>query len=107
MDSKKHTEFTGSKAKISGEVGGKIMAYDGYILGENVELVKNKRIVQKWRGDDWPKGHYSVATFDLEEIDEGTKLIFTQTKVPEQEFAMVSQGWYEFYWDPMRKKLEE
>ena len=40
MDSKKHAEFTGEKAKISREIKGKIMAYDGYIVGKNIELVK-------------------------------------------------------------------
>lgn len=66
MDSKKHSKFTGAKAIISREVGGKINAYDGYIEGVNVELVPDKKIVQKWRGSDWPEGHYSTATFELE-----------------------------------------
>ena len=107
MDSRKHTKITGVLANISREVGGKISAYDGYISGENVELIKDKKIVQKWRGSDWPKGHYSLATFELEKIENGTKLIFTQTSVPEKEYEMVCQGWYKYYWDPMKKILEK
>jgi activator of HSP90 ATPase len=107
MDSKKHTSITGVQANISRELGGKISAYDGYIDGENVELVQDKKIVQKWRGSDWPEGHYSTATFELEDVAEGTKLIFTQTSVPEQEFEMVSSGWYQYYWEPMKKLLEK
>ncbi|VVC03582.1 Uncharacterised protein [Candidatus Burarchaeum australiense] len=33
MDSEKHSRFTGGKAKISREVGGKFSAYDGYAEG--------------------------------------------------------------------------
>ena len=49
MDSKKHAKFTGDKAEISREVGGKISAYGGFIEGENLELVQDKKITQKWR----------------------------------------------------------
>lgn len=107
MDSEKHSLITGSEAKINPEIGGKISAYDGYVDGENVELVKNKKIVQKWRGSDWPKGHYSLATFELKGTDNGTELIFTQISVPENEYEMVSSGWYEYYWDPIMKMFEK
>ncbi len=36
MDSEKHSRFTASQAEISREVGGKIMAFDGYITGTNL-----------------------------------------------------------------------
>ncbi len=82
MDAKKHAEFTGGEAKISRKVGGKFTIYDGEIEGENLELVPDKKIVQTWRYSDWPEGHYSTATFSLEEVDGGTRLTFTQTDVP-------------------------
>jgi activator of HSP90 ATPase len=107
MDSEKHSAITGSEAEISNEVGGKIWAYDGYITGENIELVPDKKIVQKWRGSDWPEGHFSKATFKLDKTKEGTKLTFTQTSVPEEVFEDVAQGWYEFYWDPMKEMFDQ
>ena len=47
MDSKKHSKFTEAKANISKIVGGEFSAYDGWIEGRNVELVKDRKIVQK------------------------------------------------------------
>jgi activator of HSP90 ATPase len=79
MESEKHSIITGAEAKISRKVGGKISAYEGYITGKNVELVEDKKIVQKWRASDWPDGHYSEVTFELKKIKSGTKLIFTQS----------------------------
>ena len=107
MDSKKHSKFTGSEAKMSNKVGGKFTAYDGWIEGENLVLVKNKKIVQKWRGADWPEGHYSKAVFLLTKLKEGTKLTFTHTGVPVKFVKAISDGWYEHYWEPMKEMLEK
>ena len=108
MDSKKHSGFTGSKAKISREVGGKISAYDGWIEGKNLVLKQDKKIVQRWRGKDWPKEHYSKAIFALrKDKKEGTALDFTQTNVPEKYYKLIKDGWKEHYWQKMKKFLRE
>ena len=109
MDSKKHSEFSESKANISRDVGGKFTAYDGWIHGENLELVQDKKIVQTWRGNDksWPKGHNSRVTFELKKVKEGTELKFTHDDVPEDWYDDLSKGWEEQYWAKMRKMLEK
>lgn len=105
MDSRKHARFTGSKARISRDVGGSISAYDGYIDGKNLELVSDRKIVQSWRGSDWPEGHYSKAVFSLAKIKTGTRLAFTQSGVPEEQYQDISQGWREHYWSKMKEML--
>jgi activator of HSP90 ATPase len=107
MDSRKHSKFTGSKASISRRIGGKFTAYDGYIEGFNLELVPDEKIVQSWRGSDWPEGHYSKATFALKKVEGGTRLVFTQTNVPEEQYEPISQGWRDYYWRPMKEMLEK
>lgn len=107
MDSEKHSEFTESPARISRNVGGRFSTWDGYSSGTNVELVKDKKIVQKWRASNWPEGHYSVATFELEKDDGKTKLIFTQSDVPEDQYEAISQGWKEFYWEKMKESINK
>ena len=107
MDSRKHSQLTGGKASISREVGGKFNAFDGYCEGVNLELVPDRKIVQSWRANDWPEGHYSKATFTLKERQGGTNLTFTQTGVPEDQYDDVSQGWRDYYWAPMKEMLEK
>jgi activator of HSP90 ATPase len=107
MDAKKHAEFTGGEAKISRKVGGKFSIYDGEVEGENLELVPDQKIVQTWRYSDWPAGHYSTATFTLEETDEGTRLLFTQKDVPDDKYEDIKQGWKDYYWKPMKEMLEK
>lgn len=107
MDSRKHSKFTGEKASISRKLGGKFTAYDGYAEGVNLELLPDERIVQSWRADDWPEGHYSKVTFSIKETATGTRLTFKEAGVPEDQYAEISQGWRDFYWAPMKKLLEK
>jgi activator of HSP90 ATPase len=106
MDSRKHAKFTGEKAGISRKAGGKFTAYAGYINGVNLELVQDKKIVQSWRGSDWPEGHYSKVTFSLGKAKNGTRLTFRQSGVPEKHYKDINQGWRDYYWQPMRDMLE-
>ena len=103
MDSHKHTELTGDEAHISRKVGEKFTAGSGYIDGVNLKLVPDKLIVQSWRGSEWPEGHYSEATFSLEEKEGGTLLTFTQTGVPEEHYQEINQGWQDYYWEPLKE----
>ena len=107
MDSKKHAAFSGGKASISRRIGGRIMAYDNYITGKNIELVPDKKIVQDWRAVDWPEGYFSRITFEFTAIPEGTRLDFTHADVLQGTEEEFSQGWIDNYWEPMKRYLEK
>ena len=105
MDSKKHAAFTGDDAEIDRKIGGHFSVWGGYIEGTNLELMPDKKIVQSWRGSDWPEGHSSQATFRLEEAGGATTLSFEQTGVPEEFYEDIAQGWKDYYWEPMQETL--
>ena len=109
MDSKKHTEFTGDKAKISAKVGGAVSSFSGYAVGKNIELVPNKKIVQTWRVTDgsWPEGHDSEITFELKKAAKGAEIHFTHRGVPEGRVAEFKEGWKDFYWRPVKKYFKK
>jgi activator of HSP90 ATPase len=108
MDSKKHSKFTESRAKISREEGGKFTVFEGDLEGMNLELIQDKKIVQSWRSNEegWPKNHYSTITIELESDENGTILKFNQTGVPLTSYESVKEGWNEYYWEPMKNMLE-
>jgi len=107
MTSRGHRDFTGAPARISPKVGGKFVAWGGYIHGVNLELVPGKRIVQSWRPaeDGWPKSHFSTVRFELSKAPGGSRLRFTHSKVPVAHVGHLSKGWKESYWDPLRRYL--
>ena len=106
MDAKKHMDFTEAKAVISRNIGGKFTAFDGWASGENVELVKDKKIVQTWRSADWPDNHYSTITFVLKQKGVETILDFTQTEIPMGFYNDIKQGWTDWYWEKLKVYLE-
>ena len=62
MDPKKHTKLSRQPTTVSRRVGGAFKV--GHDLeGKNLKLTKDRRIVQTWRANNWPKGTYSKATF--------------------------------------------
>src|SRR5271167_2734513 len=65
MDGKKHSQFTGEPAKMRAKAGAPFTCYGDYITGVTLDLVPGKRIVQAWRSQGWPDGHYSIVTFAL------------------------------------------
>ncbi|MBS4028412.1 MAG: SRPBCC domain-containing protein [Ignavibacteriales bacterium] len=107
MDSKKHSKFSGEKATISRKIGGKFSAYDGYCFGTNLELVQDKKIVQTWQTTGWKESEISRVTFVFTKVNEGTRLTFTHSGVPDYDFASIKEGWKEFYWEPMKRALEK
>jgi uncharacterized protein YndB with AHSA1/START domain len=86
MDAKKHAKFTGGRATCIPKKGGRFSAWDGYIAGRNVELVKGKRIVQEWQTSVWPQGYCpSTLKIVLKKKGDGTELVMTHAKVPAEQ----------------------
>lgn len=109
MDSRKHSEFTGGRCSISRKVGGRISIYDGYIVGKNLEVIPDKKIVQLWRPEEdcWPSDYFSRVTFSLKAVKSGTRLSFTQSGVPVACGDRFDIGWKEHYWAKMKQMFDE
>ncbi|MED6130441.1 hypothetical protein PIB30_000942 [Stylosanthes scabra] len=86
LDENRWKGFTQSNAKISKEVGGEFMIFDGSVTGTNVELQEAKLIVQKWRFGSWPDGVHSLVKLVLEEPEPGVTVVkLTHNDVPEED----------------------
>lgn len=92
---------------ISREVGGAFTLFGGHIIGRNIELLPNQRIVQAWRVVDWAPGIYSIARFELAEHDGGTKIVFDHTGFPQGKGQHLADGWKSHYWEPLEKFLAQ
>lgn len=109
MDAKKHGAISGSKVKMSNKINGKFEVFDGYCHGYNIELKEGKKIVQAWHFDEdgWDKNHFSICTFIFEKTAKGSKLLFSQSGIPEHKIESLKAGWKEFYWEPMKAYLKK
>lgn len=107
VDSRKHSLFTGSKARFDSRIGGKFTAWDGYISGKNLVLNKGKRIVQEWRTTEWPAGcSPSILEFSFKPKGNGTELRMVQSNVPAEQAESYASGWVDFYWKPLKEYFQ-
>jgi activator of HSP90 ATPase len=91
--------------QISREAGGPFTLFRGHIVGRQIELVPNERIVQAWRVATWNLGVYSIAKFELTAKGSHTKLVFDHVGFPDGQGQHLAEGWRVNYWEPLEKYL--
>ena len=103
LDSKQFTAFSGRPAEIDRAVGGAFSLFGGHIIGRNLELLPNRRIVQAWRVVTWPEGAYSIVRFDLQPNAAGTHLSFDHIGFPAGLHDHLAEGWESNYWNLLKE----
>jgi activator of HSP90 ATPase len=105
LESKQFAACTGLPAEIDPKEGGAFSMFGGQIVGRNVELVPNQRIVQAWRPAHWDPGIYSIVRFELKPQGSEALLTLDHTGFPEGDFDHLSSGWQSHYLEPLKKFL--
>ena len=105
-NAKKYGDSTGMPAKITPKEGAKFNVSDGYITGKNLQLKKDKLIVQSWRAVDWAKDDIdSTFIINLEANGKDTVLHAIHANVPDNQVKGIDDGWHQFYWKPWKEYL--
>jgi activator of HSP90 ATPase len=107
MDGRMHSEAIGAPVKISNKIGDTFFSHGKYITGKNLQLIKDKLIVQSWRGADWAKDEID-STFTLQFYQKGKDalLVMTHANVPDKHYSGIKSGWNDYYWKPWKTFLE-
>jgi activator of HSP90 ATPase len=102
LSSDGHSAMTGSPADVSGEVGAKFSAWDGYITGKNLALEPGKRILQAWRTSEFDdKDPDSTLEIHFTPVKQGARLTLKHTNLPSNGMQY-KEGWVESYFEPMK-----
>jgi activator of HSP90 ATPase len=84
-------------------IGAAYSAWDGYIVGRNLELEPNRRIVQSWRTSEFAVDDPdSTVTIVLTPLGAGTRLELRHAGVPDAQTTYENGGWRDFYLEPMQ-----
>jgi activator of HSP90 ATPase len=105
LDEKQFAPFTGMPADVDAKPGDAFSLFGGMIVGRNVELVPNERIVQAWRPTSWDPGIFSIVRFQLKSQESSCKVILDHTGFPAGLYDHLSAGWKSHYWEPLAKYL--
>jgi activator of HSP90 ATPase len=92
-------------AQISTEAGGAFSLFGGLIVGRQIELTPEVRIVQAWRPAYWEPGVYSIVKFEFKGEPSGTRLVLDHRGFPIGDAKSLLDGWNKNYWVPLAKYL--
>jgi len=107
MNAKEHSVSVGVIAKIQNKEGAKFSAHDSYVTGKNLQLIKDKLIVQSWRASDSKSDVDSTFILLFEQMGNDGVINMVHANVPEKHFAGVKEGWDDYYWKPWKKYFAE
>lgn len=97
--------WSGDEAKMNANVGGKFSLWGGQMFGTNLEVIKNKKLVQEWCYDQWKEP--SKVTFTIKAKGKKTVLDLLHEDVPEKSVNSISDGWDAYYLGAMQDMFEE
>lgn len=107
LNSRRHSEFTGSPALIDARVNGIFSSFNEYVSGTITELIPGRRIVQTWRTRDFEK---DAADSRLEVLMEpytgGTVLTLVHRGLPPEQLDDCRVMWEELFLQPLKDYLE-
>lgn len=92
--------MSGTPGRSAGE---EFSAFDGHVVGRQIELVPGERIVQAWRFPAWEPGIYSIVQFTLVTEGGGTRLVIDQHGEPDAWHDHINSNWPTFYLTPLTK----
>lgn len=93
------------EVKMGPEVGAKFSLWGGQMFGTNLEVVKNKKLVQEWCYDQWEKP--SKVTFTIKTKGKKTVVELLHEEVPEKSVNSIADGWDAYYLGAIKKMFEE
>lgn len=96
--------WSGDEAKMTATVGATFSLWGGQMYGVNLEVVKNKKLVQEWSYDQWAQA--SKVTFNIKAKGKKTMLELIHEDVPEKSVNSISDGWDEYYLGSMKDMFE-
>ena len=107
VDPQRIAAFTRAPPKVfeGAHKGGKFELFDGNVKGEYLELEENKKVIQSWRLNQWPAGHYSTLKieFDQNNVDHVTVMRVTWDGVPIGQEDVTKGNWREYYVNSIKR----
>jgi uncharacterized protein YndB with AHSA1/START domain len=98
-------DWSGDEVKMSADVGAKFSLWGGQMFGTNLEVVKNKKLVQEWCYDQWEGP--SKVTFTLQASEAGTSVELIHEDVPEKSLKSIEEGWNHYYLGAIQEMFNE
>ena len=98
--------WSGNQAVMSAEVGFEFSLWDGDIIGKNIEVLTNKKLVQEWYFGEEEEELKSIVTIKLWEKNSNTSVELNHSNIPDEAYENIVEGWNEAYFGAIKALLE-
>lgn len=98
--------WSGGQAVMSAEVGFEFSLWDGDIIGKNLEVLSNEKLVQEWYFGEEVEELKSIVTIKLWEKRNNTSVELNHTNIPDEAYDNIVEGWNEAYFGAIKALLE-
>lgn len=104
-DAEVMTQWEASPAEMDPTTGGHFSLWGGDIHGTNTKVIPEKLLEQDWYGHDRPDRKYKVS-FSFETKENTTIVTLIHKNIPDEDVEDMSNGWRDYYFDPIQNLLE-
>lgn len=94
-------KWSGAPAEMQALPGAAFSLWGGQIIGKNLEVVPDKKLVQEWRESSWPVP--SKVTFTITPTANGSRIDLLHEDVPAASAKDIDSGWREYYLGPLQE----
>jgi len=104
VDPKIIDRWCGGQAEMDDKTGTKFKLWGGDVHGTNLEVIKEKKLVQEWYSSD-VEGK-TLVSFVFSKEKDGTKVELVQEGVPDKKEKDLADGWKDYYMEPLKEFVE-
>lgn len=96
--------WSGEKAQMSDQAGDEFSLWGGDIIGKNIEVIKNEKLVQQWYFGE--EGLESIVTIKIWPKKSHTSIELLHTNIPDEAYENILEGWNDAYFGAIKVLLE-
>jgi len=97
--------WSGDETKMDAVVGAEFSLWSGQMFGKNLEVEKNKKLVQEWCYEQWSEP--SKVTITIKPKSKTSIVTLLHENVPEKSLNSISDGWDNYYFGAIQEMLEK
>ncbi len=98
--------WSGETAVMSKEVGAEFSLWGGAIVGKNIEVLENEKLVQQWYFGEEDDNNPSIVTLKLWEKKSNCSVELLHTNIPDDAYDNIVEGWNEAYLGAIKALME-
>jgi len=98
--------WSGEKAIMSKDVGAEFSLWGGDIVGRNLEIVENEKLVQQWYFGEQDEKEPSIVRIQIWPKKGSSSVELNHSNIPDEAYENIVEGWNEAYLGAIKQLLE-